>query len=58
MKFHVYCIFMFFLIFLRYWASVDVPHGTNGFRAICPFCATPLEGNPGYIRLIFQDNLD
>lgn len=42
----------------RYWANVDIPHGTNGFQAVCPFCATPLDGNSGYIKLIFQDNLD
>lgn len=42
----------------RYWASVDIPHGTMGFQAVCPFCATPLDGSPGYIKLIFQDNLD
>lgn len=42
----------------RYWANVDIPHGTNGFQAVCPFCATPLQGSPGYIKLIFQDNLD
>ncbi|KAF9823898.1 hypothetical protein SFRURICE_013435 [Spodoptera frugiperda] len=43
---------------VKYWASVDIPHGTNGFHAICPFCAAPLQGSPGYVRLIFQDNLD
>ncbi|XP_028161101.1 protein pellino [Ostrinia furnacalis] len=43
---------------VKYWAGVDIPHGTNGFHAICPFCAAPLEGSPGYVRLIFQDNLD
>lgn len=42
----------------RYWAKVDIPHGTNGFQAVCPFCATPIVGSPGYIKLIFQDNLD
>lgn len=42
----------------RYWASVDIPHGTIGFQAVCPFCATPLYGCPGYTKLIFQDNLD
>lgn len=42
----------------RYWANVDIPHGTMGFQAVCPFCATPLDGSPGYIKLIFQDNLD
>ncbi|XP_055923330.1 protein pellino isoform X1 [Eupeodes corollae] len=43
---------------VKYWANVDIPHGTNGFQAVCPFCATPLDGSPGYIKLIFQDNLD
>ncbi|CRK95437.1 CLUMA_CG008642, isoform A [Clunio marinus] len=43
---------------VKYWANVDIPHGTNGFQAVCPFCATPLNGVPGYVRLIFQDNLD
>lgn len=43
---------------VKYWASVPIPHGTNGFHAACPFCATPLNGDPGYIRLIFQDNVD
>ncbi|XP_047512621.1 protein pellino isoform X1 [Pieris napi] len=43
---------------VKYWATVDIPHGTNGFHAICPFCAAPLQGTPGYVRLIFQDNLD
>ncbi|XP_062702082.1 protein pellino isoform X1 [Aedes albopictus] len=43
---------------VKYWANVDIPHGTNGFQAVCPFCATPLQGSPGYIKLIFQDNLD
>lgn len=42
----------------RYWANVAIPHGTNGFDAVCPFCATPLVGYPGYVRLIFQDNVD
>jgi len=42
----------------RYWANVAIPHGTNGMDAVCPFCATPLVGCPGYIRLIFQDNVD
>lgn len=43
---------------VKYWASVSIPHGTNGFHAVCPFCASPLSGSPGYIRLIFQDNVD
>ncbi|KAK9883967.1 hypothetical protein WA026_004903 [Henosepilachna vigintioctopunctata] len=43
---------------VKYWANVEIPHGTNGFHAVCPFCATPLSGSPGYKRLIFQDNVD
>lgn len=43
---------------VKYWANVAIPHGTNGFHAVCPFCASPLAGSPGYIRLIFQDNVD
>lgn len=42
----------------RYWEKVAIPHGTNGYIAICPFCAVPLEGTPGYVKLIFQDNVD
>ncbi|XP_046997397.1 protein pellino isoform X1 [Schistocerca americana] len=43
---------------VKYWASVLIPHGTNSFEAVCPFCATLLAGQPGYVRLIFQDNVD
>ncbi|KAG5899513.1 hypothetical protein JTB14_008202 [Gonioctena quinquepunctata] len=43
---------------VKYWANVAIPHGTNGFHAVCPFCASPLSGSPGYVRLIFQDNVD
>lgn len=43
---------------VKNWANVDIPHGINGFQTVCPFCATPLDGAPGYIELIFQDNLD
>lgn len=42
----------------RYWEKVQIPHGTNGYMSICPFCATPLEGSPGYVKLIFQDHID
>ncbi|KAL3873665.1 hypothetical protein ACJMK2_036777 [Sinanodonta woodiana] len=42
----------------RYWAQVPVPHGCQGFHAICPFCATPLDADPGYMKLIFQDHTD
>ncbi|XP_054721199.1 protein pellino-like [Uloborus diversus] len=43
---------------VKYWASVPIPHGTNGFHSACPFCAMPLSGDPGYARLIFQDHVD
>ncbi|XP_003738502.1 protein pellino [Galendromus occidentalis] len=43
---------------VKYWASVPTPHGTNGLNAICPFCAAQLTDTPGYVRLIFQDNID
>jgi len=42
---------------VRYWESIPIPHGTNGFIGKCPFCATPLE-DAGFAKLIFQDNLD
>lgn len=53
-----YRIWLICLYLSRYWANVEIPHGTNGFQAVCPFCATPLDGATGYIKLIFQDNLD
>ncbi|KAK7867764.1 hypothetical protein R5R35_002264 [Gryllus longicercus] len=43
---------------VKYWSSVPVPRGGNGFEVMCPFCGALLSGSPGYIRLIFQDNLD
>ena len=54
-------------VYYRYWSSVAIPYGCQGFRAMCPFCATSL-GNPGstaqqktsqgFIKLIFQDNTE
>jgi len=43
---------------VKYWASIAIPHGCLGFRATCPFCATPLSGDPGWVKLIFQDHVD
>jgi pellino protein len=40
--------------FYRFWSNVGIPYGTNGFEAFCPFCATLLEGYPGYVKLIFN----
>jgi len=39
---------------VKYWAEVPIPCGTSGFQSACPFCAVPLVGSPGYIKLIFQ----
>lgn len=43
---------------IKYWSSIPIPHGCLGFRAACPFCATPLTGDPGWVKLIFQDHVD
>ncbi|KAF6027731.1 PELI1 [Bugula neritina] len=48
----------------RYWSSVVIPYGCQGFRAMCPYCATylsPMDSATkanGYIKLIFQDNTE
>ena len=39
---------------VKYWSSVPIPCGTSGFQSACPFCAVPLSGTPGYVKLIFQ----
>ena len=36
------------------WSQILLPHGTQCFRAACPFCAIPLDGENPYIRLIYQ----
>lgn len=38
----------------KYWSKVPLPYGKDEFRAACPFCAKPLEGERGFVRLIFQ----
>ncbi|KAL5009216.1 hypothetical protein ScPMuIL_014797 [Solemya velum] len=43
---------------VRFWCQVSVPHGSQGFRALCPFCACPLDSYPGFLKLIFQDHTD
>jgi pellino protein len=43
---------------VKYWSSIPIPHGCHGFRAACPFCATPLQDDPGWVKLIFQDHVD
>ncbi|RWS27447.1 protein pellino-like isoform X3 [Leptotrombidium deliense] len=43
---------------VRFWSSIAIPHGTNGFHSMCPFCGVPLQGDLGFVRLIFQDHVD
>jgi len=38
----------------RYWSQVLLPHGKDKFHTACPFCAEPLRGPKGYVKLIFQ----
>ena len=38
----------------KYWSQVPLPYGKDEFRAACPFCGKPLEGEDGFVRLIFQ----
>ncbi|KAI6213643.1 hypothetical protein M3Y94_00174300 [Aphelenchoides besseyi] len=40
----------------RYWSRIPLPHGTNSFHPVCPFCTCLLESTKPYVRLIFQDN--
>ncbi|XP_069750170.1 E3 ubiquitin-protein ligase pellino homolog 3-like isoform X2 [Narcine bancroftii] len=43
---------------VRYWSRIPLPHGTHAFHAACPFCATWLTGDKGYVKLIYQGPLD
>jgi pellino len=44
---------------IKYWCSIEIPHGTHFFHSICPFCAVPLATNePASTKLIFQDEID
>ncbi|XP_048475600.1 E3 ubiquitin-protein ligase pellino homolog 1-like [Rhincodon typus] len=43
---------------VKYWARILLPHGTHDFHAACPFCATWLTGDKGYIKLIYQGPVD
>ncbi|XP_067001254.2 protein pellino-like [Anabrus simplex] len=43
---------------VKYWVNMTIPHGTNDFKVLCPFCVTPLAGSTGYVRLIYQDHVD
>ncbi|XP_031569290.1 E3 ubiquitin-protein ligase pellino homolog 1-like isoform X2 [Actinia tenebrosa] len=39
---------------VRFWSQIPIPHGCDAFQAICPFCALPLEGVDGFVKLIFS----
>lgn len=39
---------------VQFWQQVPIPHGCDAFQAICPFCAVPLEGEDGFVKLIFS----
>ncbi|EDO29349.1 predicted protein, partial [Nematostella vectensis] len=38
----------------RFWSKIPIPHGCDAFQAICPFCSLPLEGEDGFVKLIFS----
>lgn len=42
---------------VRYWSRIPLPHGTNSFFPVCPFCTILLNAKKPYVRLIFQDHL-
>ncbi|VDM61047.1 unnamed protein product [Angiostrongylus costaricensis] len=42
---------------VRFWSRIPLPHGTNSFHPVCPFCTTLLATEKPYVRLIFQDHL-
>ena len=46
----------FLAIPCRFWQQVPIPHGCDAFQAICPFCAVPLEGEDGFVKLIFSND--
>ncbi|EDO33726.1 predicted protein, partial [Nematostella vectensis] len=39
---------------VRFWSKIPIPHGCDAFQAICPFCSLPLEGEDGFVKLIFS----
>ncbi|KAJ7384788.1 E3 ubiquitin-protein ligase pellino 1 [Desmophyllum pertusum] len=41
---------------VKFWQQVPIPHGCDAFQAICPFCAQPLEGEDGFVKLIFSND--
>ncbi|CAK5024509.1 unnamed protein product [Meloidogyne enterolobii] len=41
---------------VRYWSRITMPHGTNSFHPVCPFCTSLLTIDKPFVRLIFQDH--
>uniref|UniRef100_A0A914UNG8 Pellino n=1 Tax=Plectus sambesii TaxID=2011161 RepID=A0A914UNG8_9BILA len=41
---------------VRYWSRIPLPHGTNSFHPVCPFCTSLLAIDKPFVRLIFQDH--
>uniref|UniRef100_A0A1I8C2F0 Pellino n=1 Tax=Meloidogyne hapla TaxID=6305 RepID=A0A1I8C2F0_MELHA len=41
---------------VRYWSRITMPHGTNSFHPVCPFCTSLLAIDKPFVRLIFQDH--
>ncbi|CAD5225881.1 unnamed protein product [Bursaphelenchus okinawaensis] len=41
---------------VNYWSRIPLPHGTNSFYPVCPFCTTLLDLKKPSVRLIFQDH--
>ncbi|XP_029191242.1 E3 ubiquitin-protein ligase pellino homolog 2-like [Acropora muricata] len=39
---------------VKFWQQIPIPHGCDAFQAICPYCAVPLEGEDGFVKLIFS----
>jgi len=43
---------------VSYWSRTFLPHGTQAYNSICPFCATPLdpqENGSSFVKLIWQN---
>lgn len=38
----------------KYWSKTVLPHGTQAYNSVCPFCALPLDPQTPYKRLIWQ----
>ncbi|OXU27906.1 hypothetical protein TSAR_016313 [Trichomalopsis sarcophagae] len=39
---------------VKFWSKAEIPYGGTNFIAVCPFCARPLDGFPGYVELSFR----